>query len=638
LRGYWKHGQTANTADGPDCPPVHDIVEFLRRHAPFSDLSEEALEELARSTEVEFFPAGTTIFRQEEAPVGHVRIIRRGEVELVDRGRVLDLLGEGELFGHPSMLSGLPTGFEARAGEDTLCYRLPAEALLPLLGRPAGLQYVARSMLARPKPDATAPGSNLDPGQQPVARLVHEQPIICAPSDSVREAARRMAEAGVGAALVRLPDGELGIVTDRDLRDRVVAGAVDVDAPVTEVMSVPVFTVTPERFGSEVMLEMLDRDIHHVPVVWPHGEVLGVLSDRDFLLAETRTPFTLRREIEETDTPEELRRAAERLFPAVIALHDAEVPPAQIASIIAVIADAITRRLMEFAVADLGAPPCPLTWLALGSLGRREVVPSSDVDSALVWDGAEDDQKLQQYMRTLGERVVTELATSGLVADTHGATAGDSLFDRSFDAWRKTIRTAIAHPDRGKALIFISLLADARPVYEIGDARDPLEELGQIWNRRPLLRLLLRLALAEKPPTGLRRFLKPAGDVPTERSGEHRGQLDIKRSGLQPIVGIARYAGLAAGFRTTSTRARLRSASIAGTLDAADARALGDAFDLFWRLRLEHQVEQLREGLKPDDYIDAETLDPLARRYMRDAFHAVAAVQRKLRGELELQP
>src|SRR5438309_2097387 len=104
---------------------VHDIVEFLRRQPPFDDLGEEELEELSRSVEVEFFPAGETIIRQGEAPVEHVRVIRRGGVELLDRGEVIDILEEGELFGHPSMLSGLPTGWEVRATEDTLCYRLP---------------------------------------------------------------------------------------------------------------------------------------------------------------------------------------------------------------------------------------------------------------------------------------------------------------------------------------------------------------------------------------------------------------------------------------------------------------------------------------------------------------------------------
>ena len=128
---------------------MHDIAEFLRRHPPFDDVPEQALEELARSAEVEFFAAGATIFRQQDEPRKHVWIVRRGAVELIDQGRVLDLLGEGELFGHPSMLSGRPTVFETRAAEDTLCYRLPADAVVPLLARPAGLRYVARSLLAR---------------------------------------------------------------------------------------------------------------------------------------------------------------------------------------------------------------------------------------------------------------------------------------------------------------------------------------------------------------------------------------------------------------------------------------------------------------------------------------------------------
>jgi CBS domain-containing protein len=615
---------------------MHDVVEFLRRHTPFDDLSEKDLEDLAESAEVEFFAAGTTIFRQQEGPMEHVRMVRRGAVELLDRGQVLDLLGEGELFGHPSMLSGLPTGFEARAGEDTLCYRLPADAVVPLLARPAGMRFVARSLRARPWPGQAAPAGDLDPAQQPVARLVHGKPVVCDPSDTVREAARRMAEREATAALVRLPDGQLGVLTDHDLRDRVVVGGVGVDAPVTEVMSTPAFTVTPERLGAEVMLDMLDRDIRHVPVVWPHGEVLGVLSDRDLLVAETRAPFALRRAIDDAGDLDGLRRAARQLRPAVIALHDAEHPPVQIASIIAIVADTLTRRQIEFAVAELGEPPCPVTWLALGSLGRREVVPSSDIDSALVWDGHGQEQ--EQYMQALGARVVGELTASGFAADPHGATAAKPLFDRSFDAWRELIRSSIEHPDRDKALVFLSLLFDARAVHAIGDARDPLDELAQAWHRPTLLRLMLRLALAHRPPTGFRRFRTSPRDFVVDSSGEHRGQLDIKDRGLLPIVGIARYASVAAGVRTTSTRERLSSAATAGTLDGRDARTLAEAHDLFWRLRLENQVEQMRRGGEPDDYIDAEELSPLTRRYLREAFHAVSAVQRSLKGQHALPP
>src|SRR3954471_6217580 len=114
---------------------MHDIAEFLAARDPFSGLDEAELERLASRTQVEFFPAGTTIFPQGERPQGRIRVIRRGAVELVDHGNPVDLLGEGEMFGHPSALSGQPTRYEARAKEDSLVYSLPAEDVIPLLSR-----------------------------------------------------------------------------------------------------------------------------------------------------------------------------------------------------------------------------------------------------------------------------------------------------------------------------------------------------------------------------------------------------------------------------------------------------------------------------------------------------------------------
>ncbi|HEY6673196.1 MAG TPA: cyclic nucleotide-binding domain-containing protein, partial [Solirubrobacterales bacterium] len=128
---------------------MHDIAEFLRGRDPFSGLDEEELERLAARAEVEFFPAGATILPQGMQPQGRIRVIRRGAVELLDHGQVVDLLGEGEMFGHPSALSGQPTRYEARAKEDTLTYSLAADGVIPLLGRPASLRFLARSLLGR---------------------------------------------------------------------------------------------------------------------------------------------------------------------------------------------------------------------------------------------------------------------------------------------------------------------------------------------------------------------------------------------------------------------------------------------------------------------------------------------------------
>ena len=80
---------------------MHDVAEFLSSHEPFRELDEAALEDLAQRVEVEFFAAGATILAQGGRSQDRIRVVRRGTVELVDGDRVLDLLGEGEMFGHP---------------------------------------------------------------------------------------------------------------------------------------------------------------------------------------------------------------------------------------------------------------------------------------------------------------------------------------------------------------------------------------------------------------------------------------------------------------------------------------------------------------------------------------------------------
>ena len=137
------------------------------------------------------------------------------------------------------------------------------------------------------------------------------------------------------------------------------------------------------------------------------------------------------------------------------------------------------------------------------------------------------------------------------------------------------------------------------------------------------------MGLAPRPPTG---FLR---DVVVEHSGEHRGRFDIKNRGLRPLVNLARYGAVAAGSRVTGTLERLRVAEAAGVFSRETAASLDDAFELLMALRLDHQVDALRAGRPPDDFIDPRALSPLARRYLRDAFRAIAAIQRTLGNELE---
>ena len=358
----------------------------------------------------------------------------------------------------------------------------------------------------------------------------------------------------------------------------------------------------------------------------PVSATSAVLPDDEGLLAAPESNLLVRRlAIANANDFDQLKEAARGLRTTAVALHDAQAGPARASAVISNLADSLTRRSIELSIRELGPPPCPFSWIALGSHGRREAVPGSDVDSALAWDSDEEDGDAKSYMLSLGSRVCEELTRSGLAADKRGASAGGDLFVRPTGEWRRLIRESISDPEKDKGLIVISLFLDGRVLHHGGGASALRDEFEAAAGRRGLLRLMLRLALANKPAVGRLR------DFALERSGEHRGLLDLKHGGLLPVTSIARYASLTAGaLAAASTPERLSAADAAGTLDGDSARSLSEAFELFQSLRLEHQVDQLERAVEPDDYVDPKALEPGRRRRLRNALREVRAVQNKL--------
>jgi CBS domain-containing protein len=612
---------------------MHDIAAFLRRNPPFDTLDEDTLGAVAASAEIEFHPARALILESAEATSRFAYVVRRGAVELLIDGRLLDLLGKGEMFGFASVLAEAPLGFVARAHEDTLVYRFPEHAIRPVLERPDAVRFVARSM---DKGVRLLAGHEQEPppsaGGRHVGELIRATPVICPPQTTVQEAARRMVEAGVTCVVVDLGD-QLGIVTDRDIRTEVVAAGAPPETPVSAVMSAPAWTVSADRSGTEALMEMLDHGIRHLPVLAPGGRLIGVLDDVDLMASERRAPFRLRAVIARSPDAAAVAEAAAELPATVLALYDGGLQTAAISRTIASIHDSITRRLIEIAHEELGPPPVPYTWLATGSFGRFEPFPSSDVDCALAWEGPNDEPELRAWMSALAERVLDGLSASGLQLDRHGAVATSPLFARSVEAWEATARSWVEHPDRDRGLMLLSVVIESDPVWGTTTAAKRLaDSFARSPNRERMLRSLAVAALAERPPTG---FLR---QIVLHSSGERKGVLDIKRAGLLPIEALARWSGLVARVSAASTRARLRASEAAGVLEADDAAVLRDAFELVSALRMEHQVEQLRTGQPPDDLIAPRSLTPPTRASLKAAFRAVARVQRGIALELGLPP
>jgi CBS domain-containing protein len=293
-----------------------------------------------------------------------------------------------------------------------------------------------------------------------------------------------------------------------------------------------------------------------------------------------------------------------------------------------VVVDALTRRLIDLAVAEVGRLEVPFAWLALGSVARREATPGSDVESAIVLQGDAPGDDLIEHALAISRHVEAGLRACGLRPDERGTTAANPLLVRSLASWQRAARSWLEDPTLEQALILVSVVVDSRTVWGLHTGMSVAEAFRAARSHPALLRQLARFSLSYRPPTGFLRGLV------VEHSGEHRGRLDLKLGGLVPIVDLARWAGMAAGVTSASTPERLRAAAAAGTLSAADAATLADAFQLVMALRLEHQVAQLQAGEEPDDHLDPTALSPLTRTYLKEAFRAVASVQKRVAGEL----
>jgi CBS domain-containing protein len=345
----------------------------------------------------------------------------------------------------------------------------------------------------------------------------------------------------------------------------------------------------------------------------------------------TRSSFYLRERISQARSMSELTVVAAELRPMVISLRDAQVDAANVMAMYAVVVDALTRRLLVLEAARSPALGVDYAWLALGSQARREALPSSDVDSAVVWFGDDDEQDFEDVRNRLlaiTRPVVAAIESCNLRVDENGVNAAEPAFVRSVASWQRAARSWIDDPTQDKALLLASVLVDSRPVWGVHTGT-PVADTFRLAPTNPgMLRLQARFALSRRPPTGFFRGLV------VHHTGEHRGRLDLKRGGVMPIVALARWGAMAAGVMTPSTVERLRAAGDTGVIAEGDAHTLVDAFELLNNLRLEHQVGQLRAAEEPDDYVNPAELSALMRTQLKEAFRAVTSVQKRVAAEL----
>jgi CBS domain-containing protein len=464
-------------------------------------------------------------------------------------------------------------------------------------------------------PDFPQPENNLG---LPVKYLVKRPPVFVEPVATVAQAARTMHEALIGSVLVA--DNPPGIITDRDLRGRVLAAGLGPETPVCQVMTRPLKTLDSDAPVFTALHLMLEEHIHHLPLV-EEGKIIGLISSTDLLRHEATGAFYLRRTLDSVEDPTALAHYSREVAGTVQTLFRGGLGAVQIGRIVSSLNDALVKRLVGLAQRELGPAPTDFAWIVFGSEGRLEQTLLTDQDNALIY--GEESETARAYFAALAQQVVNGLIQVGFPPCAGGFMA--TRWCKPLAGWRRLFAGWVRTPEP-QALLDAAIFFDFRSVAgELSLAA--LEEIVTgATAEKSFIAQMINDALGFGPPVGFFGRIRSQG-----------GMVDLKKGGLVPIVGLARVAALAGGSQERSTLERLAAAGKSGAiLSQEDASALGEIFQLLLFLRLRRQLAALEANQPLDHNIHLNMLSTLERRRLKDGFLMLQRIQAGIRASFPI--
>jgi CBS domain-containing protein len=452
----------------------------------------------------------------------------------------------------------------------------------------------------------------------PVKFLIKRQPVFVDEAATVAQAASVMQGAHIGSVLVAA--NPPGIITDRDLRGRVLAAGLGSETPAREIMSRPLKTLDSDAPVFSALHFMLEEHIHHLALV-EEGKIVGVISSTDLLRHESTSAFYLRRTLDSVEDPKALAHYSREVAGTVQTLFRGGLGAAQIGQIVSSLNDALVKRLVSLSEQALGPPPMDFAWIVFGSEGRLEQTFLTDQDNALVYEDASSEA--HSYFAALAKQVVDGLIQVGFPLCPGGYMATNWCKPRN--EWQSLFTSWVRTPGP-RALLEAAIFFDFRPV--AGSlSLAPLEDILAAAETE-------KLFIAHAAQEALR-WIPPLGFF--NRVRIDHGMVDLKKGGIGPIVNLARVGGLAAGSRERSTLERLAVAGKSGgILKKEDTVVLAETLQFLLHLRLRQQLSSLQTNQAIDHKVRLDALSALEQRHLKEAFVTIRQVQDDVRASLHL--
>jgi CBS domain-containing protein len=633
-------------------PGLKSLIEsgqaraFLSNIVPFSFLPEEAIEKISKTLSMVFYPKGAILHVQGRSRLGHLYILQKGLAEryFEEEGKqsLRAILDEGDIYGGISILlnDGIPIR-TLHVLEDSYFYLLPKKEFQQMASQyeefteyftdSFGKRMLDRtysSIIAR----ASAPVQESQQYfNQPVRHVYNANPVIGTPDMTIQQVAQKMSKENASYLIMPASGNfQAGIITTSDLAHKVIANGIDYQGSAVEIMKSPLITIKDHAIVFEALMKMMEFDIKHLPVINSQDRLVGIVSNRELISSQGQSPLFLLREISKAESFNDIADKHKRMPALVKSLINSNVTSRNINRMITTVSEAILKKVMFFALQEMGPPPKPFVFMILGSEGRNEQTLKTDQDNAIIFEDVpeKDLPEVKAYFLRLGEKVCNMLDRAGYKFCEGGIMAKNPDWCQPFSVW-KNYFSAWIYKAEGEDLLKSSIFFDFRSGYGekyfINDLREHLNESIANWSG--FLRHMTENALHFKPPLGFfRNFV-------VESKGKHRDSFDIKGA-MMPIVDFARIYALKHQVEATNTFDRLNELYLKKALTKEEYEELEKAYGYLMQLRFSRQVISATEQESgPDNFINPKRLTHVEQSMLKEIFKRIEKFQSKMNFE-----
>lgn len=621
---------------------ISDLLTRISQNPPYDRLDDAQRKQLFAAAERRQLEVGTVVQHPEQADYRYLFIVLKGVVRLTDveTQRLVDVCSVGSSFGSEGLLSDRLT-YEARVAEAAECLAVPAETFHQITTENPTFLAFFQGDLGRfwreKKLDADGDHTALTFGVR-LGDLLRRGPVSCPVDTTAREAARIMRDEHVGSILITEGDQAVGIMTDTDLRNKIVAEGQPLTTPVRKLMNAPLIGIESDAPLIKAVMKLAKHNIHHLVVFEKPGQSkmpLGVISDLDLAQSFSHDPLVTVKRLEKTTHIEDLANLRQHFLHSLAATRQQGVSTADLLDLNTEVNDQLVTRLLYLIEESLKAEhpdqyvDIPWAWIALGSEGRREMGLSTDQDNGLIYANPTSDaeaEKAEAWFKMFAETVNDALARCGFKLCKGDVMARNPKWRQPLKNWKDIFRKWILAPEP-MALMHASIFFDLRCLYGDCHLVDELKAdlVKSLQEGRGFLPFLMHNSLSNKPP------LSFFGRLVLERSGEHRHTFDIKLRGLMPVVDMARILCLELHYLdTTNTIDRLQYVIDHQSDIAQTTASILEAYQFLTEIRLTHHFKMLEAGESPNNHIDPSNLNRTQQNILKVVFSAIDDAQKSL--------